>query len=136
MQKVRNAVIIIVLCVIGGYKAYKPAAPRLHLPPADSLHDALAGSPVNASRPLHLSDSGDDQLHDSVAGNAIPGIHQNGPHGNTEDQTPPPPRGGDHDGIGPLGGPNPGSQLPPPGPLSPSEPLSQSAPIKPPVDDR
>ena len=94
MQKVRNAVIIIVLCIIGGYKAYKPAAPKLNLlPPADSLHDALAGSPVNASRPgLHLSNSDDDQLHDSVAGNAIPGFRQNGPHGNTEDETPPPPR--------------------------------------------
>ena len=135
MQKVRNAVIIIVLCIISGYKAYKPIARHLNLPPADSLHDALAGSPINASRPgLHLSNSDDDSLHDSVAGNAIPGFHQ-GPHGNTEDGTPPPPRGGDHDGIGPLGGPNPGSQLPPPGPLSPSEPLSPSAPTKPPVNE-
>ncbi|MFI5350579.1 MAG: hypothetical protein ACHQ2Z_13615, partial [Elusimicrobiota bacterium] len=80
MQKVRNAVIIIILCIIGGYKAYKPVA-RLILPAADSLRDALSGHPVNASRPgLHLSNSSDDQLHDSVAGNAIPGFGHNGPH--------------------------------------------------------
>ena len=135
-QKVRNAVIIIVLCLIGAYKMYKPAQPSLGLPPSDVLHDAMAGNgikrgePINASNPLHLSNSGDEQLRDSVAGNAIPGTHQNGaPHGNTEDQTPPPPRGGDHNGIGNLGGPNPGSQLPPaPGPLSPSGPSNNNPP--------
>jgi hypothetical protein len=131
-NKVRNAVIIIVLCLIGGYQVYKPAPaarPSLGLPPADALHDALSGNPINASNPLHLSNSGDEQLRDSVAGNAIPGVGRNGPpHGNTEDQTPPPPRGGDHNGIGPLSGPNPGSQLPPPGPLSPSGPTAPTPP--------
>src|SRR5665213_3378973 len=96
-QKVRNAVIIIVLCIIGAYKMYKPAQPSLGLPPADVLHDALAGNgimPTNASNPLHLSNNGDEQLRDSIAGNAIPGVGHNGaPHGNTEDETPPPPRG-------------------------------------------
>jgi hypothetical protein len=130
-NKVRNAVVIIVLCLIGAYKMYKPAqTPTLAMPPADSIRDAVAGNsvhqPINASNPLHLSNSGDEQLRDSVAGNAIPGTHQNGPHGNTEDQTPPPPRGGDHNGIGGLSGPNPGSQLPPPGPLSPSAPTQPS----------
>jgi hypothetical protein len=128
MQKVRNAVIIIVLCIIGGYKAYKPVV-RLIMPPSDGLRDGLAGNPTNASRPgLHLSNSDDDQLHDSVAGNAIPGFHQNGPHGNTEDGTPPPPRGGGDGGIGGFSGPNPGSQLPPSGPA----PLSPSGPSAPP----
>ena len=128
MRKVRNAVIIIVLCIIGGYEARKPIA-RLILPAGDNLHDALAGSRVNASRPgLNLSNNDDDQLHDSVAGNAIPGFHQNGPHGNTEDGTPPPPRGGGDGGVGTFSGPNPGSQLPPPGQLSQSGPLSPSAP--------
>lgn len=132
-NKIRNAVIIIVLCLIGAYKMYKPAqTPTLALPPGDVIHDAVAGSsvgggsPIDASSPLHLSNTGDDQLRDSVAGNAIPGTHQNGaPHGNTEDQTPPPPRGGDHNGIGGLDSPNPGSQLPPGGgPLSPSGPAT------------
>jgi hypothetical protein len=126
-NKVRNAVVIIVLCLIGAYKMYKPAqTPTLGLPPGDVIRDAVAGNginhPINASNPLHLSNTGDEQLRDSVAGNAIPGSHQNGPHGNTEDQTPPPPRGGDHNGIGNLGGPNPGSQLPPAPPISPSGP--------------
>jgi hypothetical protein len=129
MQKVRNAVIIIILCIIGGYKAYKPVV-RLILPAAGSLHDALAGSPVKASRPgLHLTNSDDDQLHDSVAGNAIPGFGHNAPHGNTEDGTPPPPRGGGDGGVGSFYGPNPGSQLPNgPAPLSPSSPASPYQP--------
>ena len=55
----------------------------------------------------------------------------NGPHGNTEDGTPPPPRGGGEGGIGSLSGPNPGSQLPPAPPLSTSGPLSPSAPTAP-----
>ena len=132
MQKIRNAVIFIVLCIVGGYKASQPARHlSLNVPPADALHDALAGDrikPINASNPLHLSNSDDDQLRDSVAGNAIPGFHQSGPHGNTEDGTPPPPRGGGDGGVGTFSGPNPGSQLPPPGQLSPSEPLSPSGP--------
>ena len=134
-NKVRNAVVIIVLCLIGAYKMYKPSqAPTLALPPGEAIHDAVAGNSVGINHPtnasLHLSNTGDDQLRDSVAGNAIPGTHQNGaPHGNTEDQTPPPPRGGDHNGIGPLGGPNPGSQLPPGGgPLSPSGPTNNQQP--------
>jgi hypothetical protein len=135
-NKVRNAVVIIVLCLIGAYKMYKPAqSPVLAMPPADAIRDAVAGNsigdknPTNAS--LHLSNTGDDQLRDSVAGNAIPGTHQNGaPHGNTEDQTPPPPRGGDHNGIGGLDTPNPGSQLPPGGgPLSPSGPQAPQQPL-------
>lgn len=132
MRNVRNAVIIIVLCLIGAYKAYKPAAPKLMVPPStDSLRDAVSGNraaPTNASRPsLRLTNSDDEQLRDSVAGNAIPGVTRNGvvPRGNTEDMTPPPPRGGDHSGIGSFSGPNPGSQLPPPAPLSPSAPNAQ-----------
>jgi len=131
MQKIRNAAIIIVLCVISGYKAYKPAAPRLNLLPGDGLHDALAGhraDPINTG--LHLSNSDDDNLHDSVAGNAIPGFH-NGPRGNTEDGTPPPPRGGGDGGVGSFSGPNPGSQIPPQT-LSPSGPASPSTPPSPP----
>ncbi|HXT00434.1 MAG TPA: hypothetical protein VN915_07145 [Elusimicrobiota bacterium] len=135
-NKVRNAVIIIVLCLIGAYKMYKPVQnPTLAMPPADEIRDAVAGNSVGNNRPtdasLHLSNTGDDQLRDSVAGNAIPGTHQNGaPHGNTEDQTPPPPRGGDHNGIGGLNSPNPGSQLPPGGgPLSPAGPTTQQRPL-------
>jgi len=125
MQKVRNAVIIIVLCLIGGYEAHKAAPLHLNLP-ADGFRDAVAGRRVNPTNTgLHLSNSDDDQLRDSVAGSAIPG--PNGPHGNTEDGTPPPPRGGGGS-IGSYSGPNPGSQIPPPSSLSQSGPLSPSAP--------
>ena len=133
MQKVRNAVIIIVLCIIGAYKLQRSAPLGLNVPPADGLRDALAGNPnpVNASNGLHLTNSDNDQLRDSVAGNAIPGGHNgNGPHGNTEDETPPPPRGGDHPGVGSFSSTNPGSEIPPngPGPLSPSAPASPFQP--------
>jgi hypothetical protein len=113
---------------------HRPASLGLNVPPADGLRDALAGNPnpINASNPgLHLSNSDNDQLRDSVAGNAIPGGHNgNGPHGNTEDETPPPPRGGDHSGVGSFSNTNPGSEIPPngPGPLSPSAPASPFQP--------
>ena len=125
MQKVRNAVIIIVLCIVGAYKTYKPIAPRLGLPPADFIHDAVSGDRVNASRPsLNLPSGDDDQFRDSVAGNAIPGFHQNAPQGDVPNVAPPAPRGGGNGGFGPFSGPNPVSQIPPagPSPLSPSGP--------------
>ncbi|MFI5361867.1 MAG: hypothetical protein ACHQ49_07850 [Elusimicrobiota bacterium] len=125
MQKVRNAVIIIILCIIGGYKASRPAAPLHVTAPTDVYHDAIAGHPINTG--LHLSNGDDDGLHDSVAGNAIPGFQpgfqpNNGQHGNTFEGTPPPPRGGGNGGIGTLGSNNPASNLPPTAPLSPSGP--------------
>jgi hypothetical protein len=113
MRKVRNGVIVIVLCIIAGYGGRKHG-PLALIPPADGLRDSLAGNPNPTNTGLHLSNNDEDQLHDSVAGSAIPSFA--GPHGNTEDQTAPPPRGGDHTGIGPLNGPNPGSQLSPFGP--------------------
>lgn len=132
MQKIRNAVIIIVLCVVGGYQARKHAPLRLGLPPADGLHDALAANhALDASRPgLHLSNSDDDQLHDSVAANAVPGFHQHGAHGDTEDTTPPPPRGGGDGNVGSFNGPSQVSQLQGPTPLSPSSPASPYQPPK------
>lgn len=124
MKRIRNGVVIILLCIIGAYKTYKPSAPVLNSPPDEQFHDSVSGNPVNASRPadLRLSNTEEDQFRDSVAGNAIPS-QSGGKRGNTEDQTPPPPRGGDHHGFGPQGAPNPGSQLPPPA-LSPSGPPS------------
>ena len=139
MNRVRNAVIIIILCIIGlsSWKAGHKKPLALAVPPADDMRDAVAGGPSHATdhkKPLHgptlgLPNMADDNLRDAVAeGPAIPTGLRNRltPHGNTEDETPPPPRGGEHPGIGPLGGPNPGSQLPPPGPLSPSGPVGQN----------
>ena len=125
MRKIRNAVVIIVLCIIGGYKAYKPIRLAL-MPPSDHIHDAVAGngfgrtSPVNASNPnLSLSNNDGDSLHDSVAGNAIPGTGAGGssiPHGNT------------NGGFGSFSGQNPNGQNPS---LSPSGPVSPSTPQPP-----
>ena len=122
MKKMRNAVAIVILCLIGAYKAYKPAAPHLSMPPADSLRDAMADKSVKTVKTaktiapsLKLSPADDDQLHDSVAANPISEAahHDSAPKGGTEDSVPPPPRGGDHSGIGPQSTPNPGSQLSP-----------------------
>ncbi len=136
MNRIRNGVIIIILCIVGS-ASYKATQKGLGLgaPRPDDIHDALAGN-ANHHNKLNLGAPSDDNLKDSLAeGPAIPtGLH-NGPHGNTEDETPPPPRGGDHPGIGGLGGPNPGSQfVPPSAPLSPSGPTAPPAPPAPPVE--
>lgn len=129
MNRIRNTVIVIVLCIVASasYKARTKSDLGL-VPGAEELHDAVAGNSSKSHKILGLPTIADDNLKDAVAeGPAIPtGLH-NGIRGNTEDQTPPPPRGGDHSGIGGLGGPNPGSQIPPknPPPLSPSTPPSQ-----------
>lgn len=128
MNRIRNAVIIIVLCIIGSatYKAGHKSDLGLGTRP-DDIHDALAGGPSKHHNKLSLNTPSDDNLKDSLAeGPAIPtGLH-NGPHGNTEDNTPPPPRGGDHSGFGNLGGQNPGAQLPPPS--NPPSDVSPSGP--------
>lgn len=126
MNRIRNAVIIIVLCIIAtmAYKARSKNELALNTPAPEEIKDAVAGGPAKRHG-LSMPTSGDENLKDALAeGPAIPtGLH-NGPRGNTEDQTPPPPRGGDHSGIGNLGGPNPGSQIHHP-PVSPSTPPSQ-----------
>ncbi len=128
MNRIRNAVIIIVLCIIGSasYKGGHKNGLGLGEPRPDDIRDSLAGGSSKPQRhTLSLGAPSDDNLKDSLAeGPAIPaGLRSNGaPRGNTEDNTPPPPRGGDHSGIGPLGGQNPGAQLPRPSDISPSGP--------------
>lgn len=129
MRKARNAVIIIVLCLIGGYEAYKPVhkAPLgLVPPPADSFHDAVSGNrvkPINASNPnLNFSNNNEDSMHDSVAGNAIPNPANDHFAGG-------PPRGATDGGFGSFTVQNPYSQTAP-NPLSPSGPSSPSSPPK------
>lgn len=131
MNRVRNGVVIIILCIIGamGYNAHKKN--NLSLGPSnDSIRDAVAQNNASGHKKLNMSNQTDDNLKDALAEHpAIPtGLH-NGPHGNTEDQTPPPPRGGEHHGNNNFGNPNPGQQLPPQNPppsdVSPSAPPSQ-----------
>src|SRR5438105_1164604 len=114
MSRVRNAVAIIILCIIGMYSynsRRKAQLLDLPMPAPEVLRDAVAGGPTHTSRRLPPpAPSSDDQLRDSLAANpgAETGRPDNGPHGNTQDQTPPPPRGGDHH-LSALSGPNPGS---------------------------
>jgi hypothetical protein len=124
MRKIRNAAVIIALCVVTGYQATRSVAPRLRLGSGDGLRDAVAGrraSPVDAG--LRLSNTDDDSTHDRVSGNAVPGFNP-GTRGNTIDEMPfqPPPRGTGNGGVGGFSGSNPGSQLPPSPPLSPFAP--------------
>ena len=61
MRKTRNAIIILILCLIGAYKMYKPgrvpapapyiASVKPHAAAPDALHDAVSGHPIKASRP-------------------------------------------------------------------------------------
>jgi len=118
MQRIRNAVIIIVLCLIGvGIKTNKPASNLgLNMPNAAELKDAVAGH--RASRPgLNLRDGSDDTLRDAVAGHAA-----GTPAGlgtNTLADVSPPPRGSGNGGFSSLSN-NPRGVAPPP--LSPSGP--------------
>jgi|GEM_PF-2174153 len=132
MRKVRNAVIIIILCLIGGYSSYKPHGLGLASAP-ERLRDAVAGNgigrfpPTNASNPnpnLHMSDDDADSLHDSVAGNAVPGFG-----GNLGGNVPGAPRGATDGGFGSFSQQNPVSQTAP-NPLSQSGPASPSSPPK------
>lgn len=132
MRKVRNAVIIIILCLIGAYSSYKTGGLGL-LPSSDHLRDAVAGNgrslPTNAGNGnpnLHMSDTDADSLHDSVAGNAVPGFGG----GNI----PGAPRGSTDGGFGSFSRQNPNSQNSNSqngsNPLSPSGPASPSSPPK------
>jgi len=111
MLKVRNAVIIIILCIIAGFSLLKKKPQPLGLPtmPPEELRDAVAASP-NRSKPhkLALNPDDDGQLKDALAeGPAIPtGAGFNGFAGNHA-----PPRGSGDGGIGNRNGPNPLAQF-------------------------
>jgi hypothetical protein len=111
MSKVRNAVIIIILSIIGGYSLnkYKHSHLGLSAVPPQEFRDAVAASSSHSKNKLTLNPDGDEHLRDALAESpAIPTGNGFGPHGNGGDGTPPPPRG---DGNGGLGnGPN---SLPP-----------------------
>lgn len=120
MQRVRNAVIIIILCIIGAYTVRK--APQLALNTPDSdMHDGLAGGPSRGRRngpKLTLASGTGEEMRDAVAGHAV-GTPNNG---NTLDDVAPPPRGEGRGGFGPQSN-NPSQNFnPPPENLSPSAP--------------
>lgn len=114
MHRVRNAVIIIILCIIGSYTVRK--APQLSLnSPDNEIRDSVAGGPSRhrGGPKLTLASGSGDELRDAVAGHAV-GTPNNG---NTLDNVPPPPRGEGNGGIGPRGG-APGRNFIPQNPVS------------------
>ncbi len=122
MQRVRNAVIIIILCIIGAvsFKSHKPQL-AMSMPSPEQLKDAVAGAPAGRHhgkhRPLTLASGHTDDLRDAVAGHAVgtPNHH----HGNTLDDVGPPPRGQGQGGYHHLSN-NPSNNFTPP--VSPSGP--------------
>lgn len=122
MSKVRNAVIIIILCIIGAYTMKKGPQLALNMPAAQDIKDAVAGGPVtrrNGPQQLTLASGKGEDLRDAVAGFAVGTPNT----GNGEGETDAPPRGSGNGGFAPLAN-NPGNNPPynPPPSLSPSGP--------------
>lgn len=122
MSRARNAVIIIILCIIGAYTLKKGPQLALNMPAPETVKDAVAGAPSTfrrgAPKDLTLANGVGEELRDAVAGHAV-GTPNNG---NTTDSVPPPPRGGGNGGFGAQPN-NPGQNFNPPPPnLSPSGP--------------
>lgn len=119
MHRVRNAVVIIILCIIGAM-TFKSKAPQLALNmPSNDLKDSVAGNGARRHSPkLTLASGTGEDLRDSVAGHAVgtPGPN----NGNTLDDVAPPPRGSGNGGFGTLST-NPGQNQNPPN-ISQSEP--------------
>lgn len=129
MSKARNAVIIIILCIIGAF-SFRNGGPQLglNMPSADEIKDAVAGGPSTVSRRgnppgLTLSSGKGEDLRDAVAGFAV-GTPNNG---NTLGEIGDPPRGSGDGGFAP--GANNNNNNPPYNPppsLSPSGPEQES----------
>lgn len=120
MSRVRNAVIIIILCIIGAYSVKKGPQLGLNMPAAEDIKDAVAGNKVRKHGPkLTLASGTGEDLRDAVAGHAV-----GTPKGsNTLGDVDGPPRGNGNGGISPLSNNN-NNNNPPNNPptLSPSTP--------------
>lgn len=122
MSRVRNAVIIIILCIIGAYTFQKGPQLGLNMPAPEDIKDAVAGGPVSrrANGPkLTLASGKGEDLRDAVAGFAVGTPNT----GNTLGEIDGPPRGSGNGGFSPLAN-NPNNNPPynPPPTLSPSGP--------------
>jgi len=124
MLKIRNAIAIIVLCIVAGSSYKKLPRPFLLLPPGApaGLRD---GGYHNRAGGLNMPSSDDDSLKDSLAeGPAIVtgrGISHGQPVNGGLNGNPPNPRGGTYGSVGGGSNQNPYSQTAPPV-LSPSGP--------------
>jgi len=101
MSRLRNAVIIIILCIIGAYTVRKGPQLGMSLPGAQDLKDAIAGGPsqrpAGGLQPI-LAGRGGEELRDAVAGHPV-----GTPQGtNTLGDVDGPPRGNGYGGISPL----------------------------------
>lgn len=135
MRRVRNAVVILILCIIGGYSLMKKTGPTLSMPAGDELRDSMRGNPTRASRPgLNFGQTNDGELRDAVANNAAETGGNGSPFGSSEGGVGAPPRGSGNGGFGPAGN-NVGNEFPPntppPGNVSPSGPPSEEQPYCP-----
>lgn len=134
MRRARNAAVILILCIIGGYSLMKKTGPTLNMPAGDELRDGLSGNPTRASRPgLNFGQTNDGELRDAVANNAAE-TGGGSPFGNTDGGVGAPPRGSGNGGFGPADsnvGNNFPPNTPPPGNVSPSAPPTDEQPICP-----
>jgi len=122
MSRARNAVIIIILCIIGAYSVRKSPQLGLNMPAPETIKDAVAGGPVRRGNPkLTLASGTGEDLRDAVAGHAV-GTPNNG---NTLGDIGGPPRGQGNGGFGPQSN-NPGQNFNPPPVLSPSGPNEEN----------
>jgi len=122
MSRARNAVIIIILCIIGAYTVKKGPQLGLNMPGVEDIKDAVAGGPSTGRRgngnPLTLAAGKGEDMRDAVAGHAV-GTPNNG---NTLGGVDGPPRGSGFGGFGQQSN-NPGVIVPQnPPELSPSGP--------------
>lgn len=121
MSRARNAVIIIILCIIGAYSVRKAPQLALNMPAPEGMKDALAGNRAHRNGPkLTLASGTGEDMRDAVAGHAV-GTPNNG---NTLGDIGGPPRGNGGNGIGPSSN-NPGQNFNPPPTLSPSAPQDE-----------
>lgn len=97
MNKVRNAVIIIILCVIGA-SVNRKANLGLLLPPPTYIQDTIAGH--QAGRHVVLAPDHSEPLQDAVAGHSA--LPPRGKPSNTLGDIPGAPRGNGLGGIGSL----------------------------------
>lgn len=113
MSRVRNAVIIIILCIIGAYSVKKGPQLGLSLPSPEQIKDAVAGGPSftphRGNPELTLASGKGEDLRDAVAGHAV-GTPNRGT--NSLGDVDGPPRGNGYGGFGPLSGNNNGNNPP------------------------
>ena len=121
MSRARNAVIIIILCIIGAFSFKKAPQLGLNMPAPEDIKDAVAGGPARRTNgpKLTLAGGKGEDLRDAVSGFAV-GTPTNG---NTLGEIDGPPRGSGNGGFAPLAN-NPNNNPPynPPPTLSPAGP--------------